>query len=861
MTLSAGTRLGPYEILGSIGAGGMGEVYRARDPRLGREVAVKVLPASFSDDADRLRRFEQEARAAGVLNHPNIIAVYDIGTNASDGSPYVVQELLEGETLRAELAGGRLSPRRATEYAIQIARGLAAAHEKGIVHRDLKPENLFVTKDGRVKILDFGLAKLTQMQAGPGLQTNLPTANAATEPGVVMGTLGYMSPEQVRGKPADPRSDIFSFGAILYEMLSGKRAFLAGSAGETMAAILKEDPPDLSATSRGISPGLERIVRHCLEKSPERRFHSAHDVAFALEALSGSGPTPAPEAPPVRRRGPWRIPTLVVLLAVVATALYLAGRRSVSSPVLSFEQLTFRRGNVRRARFAPDGSAVIYAAAWDGQPAATYSSRPGNPESSALVFPGGSILALASTGQIALMSGRLSTEPYVISGTFVEGPLTGAEAPRERLHGVQWVDWSPDGSRIAVVRDEGGRNRLESPIGNVLYESSGWIGSPRFSPTGDAIALLDHWARIGDMGSVVLVELSGKTRTLSEGWNGIQGLAWRPDGKEIWFTGAKVGGNRSIYATDRSGRLRPVFRQAGSLRLEDISRAGEALLVNDEIRVGIVCRPPGASRDRDLSWLNFAALRDYTPDGKKILFDESGEAGGDEGTIYLRDTDGSPPVRLGNGFGTGLSPDGRWAIASGSIRPNSLRLLPAGAGEPRPVAEEPFPITWASWLPDGKAILVSGGTGGQGTRLYLQALDGSPPRPLTGEGVHLIPYSNLISPDGRWVAAIGADRAVALLPLDGGKPRPVAGLEAEEIPCGWDSAGKALFVYRPGDFPARVTRLDIETGSRKPLIELMPGDPTGVTFIRPPHFTGDGASYAYSFSRRLSELYLVKGLK
>src|SRR5262247_4025673 len=282
MTLPSGSRLGPYEILSPLGAGGMGEVYRARDPRLGRDVAIKVLPASFSQDPDRLKRFEQEARSAGVLNHPNVTIVYDIGSH--DGAPYVVQELLEGETLRAELAGGRFSPRKAIDYAIQIAQGLAAANEKGIVHRDLKPENLFVTKEGRIKILDFGLAKLTQTE-GSAAVTNLPTA---TEPGVVMGTIGYMSPEQIKAKPADARSDIFALGAILYEMLSGQRAFRGDSAADTMSAILREDPPDLSVTSQAISPALERVVRHCIEKNPEQRFHSAHDLAFDIESLSGT---------------------------------------------------------------------------------------------------------------------------------------------------------------------------------------------------------------------------------------------------------------------------------------------------------------------------------------------------------------------------------------------------------------------------------------------------------------------------------------------------------------------------------------------------------------------------------------------
>jgi len=293
MAIAPGTRLGPYEILAPIGAGGMGEVYRAKDPRLGRDVAIKVLPSSFSADPDRLRRFEQEARSAGLLNHPNITAVLDIGEH--EGAPYVVQELLEGETLRQALAGGRLSPRRAIEYAIQIAHGLAAAHEKGILHRDLKPENVFITRDGRVKILDFGLAKLTHAEES-SQATNLPTATVGTEPGIVLGTLGYMSPEQVRGKPADARSDIFSFGAILYEMLSGQRAFKGDSAADTMSAILKEDPPDLSVTNQNVSPGLERIVRHCLEKNPEQREDRLMTICeLRIGNLRSGAPSAAPD--------------------------------------------------------------------------------------------------------------------------------------------------------------------------------------------------------------------------------------------------------------------------------------------------------------------------------------------------------------------------------------------------------------------------------------------------------------------------------------------------------------------------------------------------------------------------------------
>src|SRR5262245_11451016 len=340
MNITTGTRRGPYEITSPRGAGGMGEVYRARDTRLGRYVAVKVLPSSFSDDEQRLHRFEQEACAAGALNHPNILAIHDVGKH--DGSPYVVSELLEGETLRERLGAHAssvpLPQRKAIDYSLQIARGLAAAHEKGIVHRDLKPENIFITKDGRAKILDFGLAKLTEPANGQS-KTDIPTRRIDTDPGMVMGTVGYMSPEQVRGRPVDHRSDIFSFGAILYEMLTGKRAFHGESAAETMSAILKEDPPDLSESNKNVAPALERVVGHCLEKNPEERFHSARDLAFAIEALSGSTPTSTQTAamPALRslwtkrrERVIWIALTAVLLLISIAALSVLYFRRAPS---------------------------------------------------------------------------------------------------------------------------------------------------------------------------------------------------------------------------------------------------------------------------------------------------------------------------------------------------------------------------------------------------------------------------------------------------------------------------------------------------------------------------------------------------
>ena len=503
MPLTTGSRLGPYEILALIGAGGMGEVYRARDSRLSRDVAIKVLPASFSADADRLRRFEQEAKAAGVLNHPNITAVYDIGTH--EDAPYVVQELLEGETLRSVLAGGKLSPRKTIDYSLQIVHGLAAAHEKGIVHRDLKPENIFVTNDGRLKILDFGLAKLTHTEER-GQNTNLPTATAGTEPGVVLGTLGYMSPEQVRGKPADARSDIFSFGAILYEMLSGRRAFHGDSAADTMSAILKEDPPDLSVTNQNVPPALERIVRHCLEKNPEQRFHSAHDLAFDLEALSGVSATAQPGAAAIRRRsGNGRRIGIAAMLALLALAAgYALGHRKPADAQV--------RGHHVRAADLPPGA--------DLQRPLLARRQDHRLLRRALGQRAPDLLATAGLSRRrADRPARNGAALHLLEGR-ARGPDASALPAAQRLPRHARADAARrrraarDRGRRArgrleprrlgprrSTRDVNGKDRLEFPLGKVLAETGGYFSNPRFSPRGDRIAFFEHPIKYDDRGS------------------------------------------------------------------------------------------------------------------------------------------------------------------------------------------------------------------------------------------------------------------------------------------------------------------------------------------------------------------------
>jgi Tol biopolymer transport system component len=858
MTLTAGSRLGPYEIVAPLGAGGMGEVYRAKDPRLGRDVAIKVLPASVSQDHDRLRRFEQEARAAGLLNHPNITAVYDIGS--ADGAPYVVTELLEGETLRSRLATGPLPVRKALDYAIQIARGLAAAHEKGIVHRDLKPENLFLTKDGRVKILDFGLAKLKPSESEEREQTNLPTGSVGTEPGVVLGTMGYMSPEQVRGKPADHRSDVFAFGAILWEMLAGRRAFHGDTAADTMTAILTKEPDELSGTNAAIHPGLDRIVRHCLEKNPEERFHSAHDLAFDLEALSGvsaAGAVAAIRAPAARRG--MLLPILAALAVVGAAAAGLfIGKKMWERPLPVFQQLTFRRGEIPSAHFAADGQTIFYSAAWEGRPMEVYTSRADTPESRPFGLVGADVLAVSRSGELAVSLGRRPTpDGFIRTGTLARVSAAGGAAPRDVLEDVQWADWGPDGKSLAVVRDVGGVNRLEYPIGKVLYQTGGWVSHIRFSPPGDRIAFLDHTAKGDDSGTVAVVDLKGTRKTLSREFASIQGVAWSEG--EVWFTGA-TRGNRDLYSITMSGRETPRGRVAGNITLHDISPGGRALVVRDTPRIEALGLSPGSEKEREMSWLDWSLARDLTPDGTTLLFFESGEGGGTGYSVYVRKTDGSPPVRLGEGAGESLSPDARWALSMvGTGVDRHLVAYPTGAGEPRPLPHDGLTVTAADWMPDGKRIVFSASEPSRGVRIYVRDFAGGKPRPLTPEGYRMLRHG--VSPDGRFIIATGPDQKIYLYPSAGGEPNLLPGSVPGDIPDRWTADSRFVYVHRRDELPVRVHLLDVTTGEKKLWKELIPADAAGVTQVGSVVPTADGRFYVYSYIRLLSEMYVVEGLK
>jgi len=855
MALTSGSKLGPYEIQSPLGAGGMGEVYRARDARLNRDVAIKILPASFSTEPDRLQRFAQESRAAAALNHPNILSIFDIGED--HGAPYVVSELLEGETLRDRLRDTPLPTRKAIDYAQQVASGLAAAHDKGIVHRDLKPENIFITHDGRAKILDFGLAKFTRPEADAA--GDAPTQQVAgTDAGTVMGTVGYMAPEQVRGKPADARADIFAFGAILYEMLSGKRAFHGDSPVDTMSAILKEDPPDLSETNRNVPPALERIVRHCLEKNPAERFQSARDVAFNLGALTEiststrGGVRAIPEEPSARR---WLVPLLSALLVLASwVAIYRFARRGTVAANPSFHEITFRNGTVWAARFAPDGQTIIYGGEWEGQPAEVFSTRFDSSDSRTLGLPPAQILAVSSKGEMAISLNTVKGT-FAQTGTLARVPLAGG-APREVIDKVAWADWTPDGQSLAVARTVvRGVTHLEFPSGNVIYEPRGWVSHVRFSPSGEYLAIADHVPG-GDDGRVVIIDTHGNPKASSSFYSSVEGLAWAPNGKEVWFSAVPAGSARSIYALDSASKERLIYRAPGGLTVQDISRNGLVLLTADKARISLSALPPGETRERSLTWFDWSLITDMSADGKTIIFSETGEAEGTNYSIFMRKTDGSPAVRLGDGSQAYLSPDGQWVVSVVGA-PSKLVLLPTGVGEPRQLTDDKIDHFAPAWLPDNKSIVFTASSPGHPPRTYFMGIEGSTPRPLTPEGI----LGTRVTPDGKYVLARDSKRQMWFYPIAGGDPLKLdLALNADDNVLGFSQDGKS-FLVSSGGIPRKVAWVELATGRRQPWKDIAPADPAGAQSIPLLKFSADGKSYAYSTLRVLSDLYVVGGLK
>jgi eukaryotic-like serine/threonine-protein kinase len=844
----------------------MGEVYRARDTRLDRTVALKVIHASVLQGGDRLERFKREARAISRLNHPHICALYDIGEQ--EGDAFLVMEYVAGETLADRLERGPLRIEDALRYGAQIAEALEAAHLHGVVHRDLKPSNIMLARNG-VKLLDFGLAKLRRVDVDEiGSATTM--SLGLSEAGLVVGSLPYMAPEQLEGRRTDARVDLFALGAVLYEMVTGERPFRGGSKTSLIVQILSEEPVP-PKMRQPLTPALfDRTIRRCLAKSPDERWQSAADLAaelkYILESLHGRE-----SAPPERAAHRGRRRSVVMIAGALAagaalTAIGFVVLRPALSQLPSFTQISFRRGIITAARVAPDGQTVLYSASWEGQPYDLFLTRLGSRESRSLGVPDGRLFSISASNEIAFMRGGRQSL-FRAFGTLAQVPLAGGE-PRELLENVAAADWTPDGSQLAVIRsipEVYGKVQLEFPAGKKIYESVANLSSLRISPAGDRVAFIE-----GNPGSqdISVVDRAGQKRTLSTGWNPALGLAWSPTGNEVWFTGSRRT-PQALRAVSLGGQERLLAQGTDILRIQDVFHDGRVLAVRDHGRWGFACRAPGESSDRDLSWFDGSDLEVVSTDGRTVVFGEDRGGGGETLGIYLRRTDGSPAVRLGDGYPEDLSPDGQWVLKRPRSSDDGWELLPVGVGVPRRLPRGTLAAVFeANFLPNGKGVVFGGAEQGRGRRIYVQDLEGGTPRPVSPEGVRT---SGVTTPNGQFVVGRSGGRNL-LFSVDSGKSRELPFLTTEDSPLRWTPDGHSLYVLRGSPWSdttadvyqmteARIDKVDAVTGVRTPWKTVKPADPVGLETINRVFVTPDGNGYCYGYTRALSDLFVIEGLK
>ena len=837
----------------------MGEVYRALDTRLDRTVALKILPSAFSTDSDRLHRFQHEAKILSTLNHPNVLAIYDVGEQ--NGIRFLVSEFLEGQSLREVLASGTLPSRRLVEYALDIAKGLAAAHEKGIVHRDLKPDNVFITSDDRVKVLDFGLAKRAPDSTAEGSATM--TGAAPTTPGTVIGTVGYMSPEQVRGQTLDHRSDIFSFGAVLYEMASGNRAFRGDSSVETMNAILKEEIPELSGSGVHVSIGLDRIIRRCLEKKPERRFQTASDLAFALDALSVSSEVSqaVPFTPQASRsRLAWILAALGALVLLSAGILF--HNRLAPAPG-RFPQTSFRPAYIRTARFAP-GRTVVYAASFNGEPMTLLSTRTDTFETQPLNLAA-DLLSISKSSDLALSLGRIFDPVWTPTGRLANAPLGGG-ATRELLDDVIDADWNKDGSRLAVARRVGNKFRLEYPAGMVLYETSGYISDIRFSPVGDQIAFLDHGIVGDDRGTVSVVDLQGHRRVLTKDFESEQGLAWSANGKEIWFTASDAAELNSLRAVDLTSHTRIVAAAPVRLHLQDIDEDGQVLLSSDVVNYQVGAGDSKSGHIQDLSAFEYTVLSNISDDGGMILVNSFDIAGDSNYRLYVQHTDGSSPVLVGHGAGGNFSRDGKWVTAVDPGHPENLSIIPTGVGEARTVhAPAGTHYLGVSLLPDDKRVFVTTAGSEQTPQSAVQDVETGLVHAVGPKDRYTAPFVVTLFPgpslDGKFCIQTDGQGHYWLQSLEGGPAREISGIAPGDKIINWHGDSDNVFLAHPDGINVQVYSLNLTTGKRQLWTTFSPPDKIARVGHSAVFITPDGSHFAYQSQKIHSTLFVAKGLR
>jgi Tol biopolymer transport system component len=865
MPLTRGTRVGPYEIGEPLGSGAMGEVYRAWDPKLARHVALKILNLDAAANATAITHFEQEARIASALNHPGIVSIHDTGE--SGGHFYIVMEIVEGKSLRHMLLRGRPTLKKALHLASQLADALAKAHEVGIVHRDLKPDNVMVSGDGHVKIVDFGLAKLAEPAVGGGPRLPAATTTVSAR-GLLLGTVGYMSPEQASGEETDFRADQFAFGAILYELATGARAFQRETTAETLALIISGEPERPLALNPSLPLPLVWTIERCLSKDPADRYASTRDLAREVQTLRDhAADLDTLERPfgAIRTRGrAFRVAAIAAAVAVAggAAAGYLAFQTNVSdaaqmAPVPTFKQLTFRRGHLVSARFAPDGQTILYSAMWDGGPIQVFETRSSGPESRLLEAASVDLASISRRGDVALILGCQLTWGNCI-GTLATRPLGGGAA-REVLEDVAGADWAPDGGALAVTTVTAGEYRIQFPIGKQLYATTSKLGPPAISPGGDRIAFIEYAMLSEEEGSVKTVDLAGRVTTVSSGWKRITDIRWSPSGDEIWVAAGERTKTLMLYGVSLSGARRLIFQGPGGISLMDVGRDGRALVKQGIVRAQVVS--PMDGRTRDLSWLDWSTVADLSADGTTVLFYEWGLAVGGTPIVYTRNVNGAEPMRLGEGKALALSPDKRWALALQEAPPAHLVLLPTGAGASRALPSQSLTdFYWARWFPDGRRLLVVGAGDDAVPRSFIQDIETGIMKPLGDKGM----LGALVAPEGRRILMADPLEGYLVWPLDGGKPVAVPGLDPRDRPIQWSADGRFLYVKGPEDWVLRIYRHNLITGQRELWKELAPTDSTGVIGVATGRgelaMTPDGKKYVFTYWTSFTDLFLVEGL-
>ena len=871
--LETGTTIGPYVIASLLGRGGMGEVYRARDTKLHRDVAIKVLPQAMTRDQERLARLRREAHVLAALNHPNIGHIYAF--DDFDGTRALVLELVEGPTLEERIARGPVPVVEALALARQIAEALESAHEHGIIHRDLKPSNIKISPDGVVKVLDFGLAKAIDMS---------PTiSERSTQAGMLVGTAAYMSPEQAAGRAADRRSDLWAFGLVLMEMLTGRPVFAGDTLSDVLAAVLTADP-DWASLPANLPFGVERLLRRCLEKDRKARLDSAavarfeldeaatsssgarvprRDVTFALEALPNASRIKqiAGLDAPTSRSGVSRAQVIGMALIVGsgAAAIWSVARFGTSStkpPEIT--QLTFRSGYVRGARFAPDGQNVIYAASWEGQPLRMFSTRPGSPDSTPLALPDSDLMAVSPRTNELLATLRAKPGTLASASLSGEAPRTLARAslsggaPRALAENVMAADFSPDGRTIAAIVAATDGFSLQFPLGTERVKTPYELSHLRIAPDGQQVAFLSHPLG-GDEGDVRVLGRTGEPRTISTGWISLGGLAWAKAGKEVWFTATRKGGDRALWAVTLQGDERELYQSTERLTLEDVAPDGRALLSAGSIRSRVFLGSLHGTTDRDLSWFDFDNEPTLSADGSVVAFTESGEGAGSTYGVFVRSATGEAAVRVADGASGIISPDGEYVLAGDLADLQVAVLAPTGAGPPKRMELKPLQqiANW-HWYPDSRHVILTANEPGHRVRSWrLDTVTGEI-RAITPEGVQ----GRIISPNGRLLVA-EAESDTFLLDLQTGAKVPLKGVQPGDLAVGFGSDGSSLYVFQVDVQGGRIFQIDPASGART-LVRALHADDPGFLVVDAPRVSLDGDHFAYSITSLISQLFLLK---